>query len=404
MGETAAGRFEREVGALDPGSSRFATEAVDAVLRLAREARASDVHLQPGPGGLAVSWRVDGVLQPVGTLPASLSPNVVARLKVLADLLTYRTDVPQEGRIRTTPGAPETRVSTFPTLHGERAVVRLFAAEGRHLRPADLGYPDEVREGLCELLGETGGMIVFAGPAGSGKTTSMYACLRELAAETAGRRCLVTLEDPIEVAVPGVSQSQVNGAAGLTLDSGLKSLLRQDPEVIGVGEIRDASTAGTAFQAALSGHLVLTTFHAGTAAEAIGRLSDMGIEPYILRSGLRAIVSQRLVRRLCGACSRPAVGDELMGLEVASARVPVGCEACGGTGYAGRLPLVEMLWPGRAGLSREVLRRADTAGLQREAEESGMVSIGERARRAVEQGETSPSEVRRVMGLKGGGS
>src|SRR5262249_22082685 len=159
--------------------------------------------------------------------------------------------------------------------------------------------------GLGQLLGETSGAIVLSGPAGSGKTTTIYACLRELATRSNGQRSLATLEDPIESVVPGVAQSQVNVAAGLTLDSGLKSLLRHDPEVIAIGEIRDRATAETALQAALTGHLILTTFHAGSACEVIGRLLDMGIEPFVVRSGLRAVLAQRLVRRLC-SCSSPA--------------------------------------------------------------------------------------------------
>jgi hypothetical protein len=231
---------------------------------------------------------------------------VVARLKVLAELLTYRTDVPQEGRIRGGPGDVEMRVSTFPTLFGEKAVVRLFAGPGRFLRPEDLGLPPEIRATLGRLLGETSGAILLAGPAGSGKTTTIYACLRELVAASAGTRSLATLEDPIEVAVPGVAQAQVNPAAGFDLGAGLRSLLRQDPEVIAVGEIRDRATAEVAFQAALTGHLVLSTFHAGSAAGVVGRLSDMGIEPYVLRSGVRAIICQRLVRTLCGLRPRGA--------------------------------------------------------------------------------------------------
>ena len=294
-----------EAQELDPADPRYATEAVERVLSAARASGASDVHFQPGAGGLELTWRIDGVLLPVASMPVRIAPNIVARLKVLAELLTYRTDVPQEGRIRGTPGEVEMRVSTFPTLFGEKAVVRLFASPGLFLRLADLGLPEAVRDGLGQLLGETSGAIVLSGPAGSGKTTTIYACLRELAARSSGQRSLATLEDPIESVVPGVAQAQVNLAAGLTLESGLKSLLRQDPEVIAIGEIRDRATAETALQAALTGHLILTTFHAGSACEVIGRLLDMGIEPYVVRSGLRAVVAQRLVRRLC-SCSTPA--------------------------------------------------------------------------------------------------
>jgi general secretion pathway protein E len=185
------------LAALDPASARFAADAVEKALSLARIAGASDVHFQPGSDGLELRWRIDGVLQTIAQLPLKVAPNVVARLKVLSELLTYRTDIPQEGRIRGLAGEVEMRVSTFPTLFGEKAVVRMFAGPGRFLRLLDLGLPDPVRCELEALLGETSGAIVLSGPAGSGKTTTIYACLRELAARSAGERSLATLEDPI---------------------------------------------------------------------------------------------------------------------------------------------------------------------------------------------------------------
>jgi len=390
------------ISALDPKSPQFATDVVDLVLSSARTAGASDVHVQPGPNALDVRWRVDGVLIPAATLPRGVAPNIVARLKVLADLLTYRSDTPQEGRIRTVSGASglEMRVSTFPTLHGEKAVVRLFAESGRYQRIADLGLPGEVAATLSRLLGETSGMVLLTGPAGGGKTTTIYACLRELAETTAGRRSLASLEDPIESAVPGVAQSQVNPAAGFDLASGLRSLMRQDPEVIAVGEIRDRLTAEGAFGASLTGHLVLSTFHAGSAAGAVGRLADMGIEPYVLRSGLLAVVSQRLVRKLCPACSRPAdQPEDAFGLNVKSPRVAVGCAVCRSTGYRGRMVLAEVLLPSRAEVARAILDRTDVSSLESAAIASGMATRWDRAREAVERGDTSPAEVVRVLGL-----
>ena len=205
---------------------------------------------------------------------------------------------------------------------------------------------------------------MLSGPAGSGKTTTIYACLRELAARSGGQRSLVTLEDPIESVVPGVAQSQVNPAAGLTLESGLKSLLRQDPEVIAIGEVRDKTTAEIALQAALTGHLILTTFHAGSACEVIGRFLDMGIEPYVVRSGLRAIVAQRLVRKLCTCAEPSSRPEDLLGLPVQSARVARGCELCRGTGYAGRTVLAEMLLPETDELARAILARLDVRSLE----------------------------------------
>jgi len=392
-------RFRQRLSALKLEGSRAAVDLVELILAESRNAGASDVHLLPTPSGLEMRWRIDGVLQPVELLPTALAPNAIARLKVLADLLTYRSDVPQEGRVRGAGGEGEVRVSTLPTLHGEKAVIRLFAGSGRYLRLDDLGLPADIRDALASNLAETSGAILLTGPAGSGKTTTIYACLRELVEASRGRRSLVTLEDPIEVAVEGVTQSQVNAPAGFGLEVGLRSLMRQDPEVIAVGEIRDRSTAEVAFQASLTGHLVLTTFHAGSASGAIGRLADMGIEPYLIRSGLLAVVSQRLVRTLCD-CSR-AVDDPAsrLGLPVARARVAVGCDRCGGTGYLGRMVLAELLEPERLGLGPAILARSDVKSLELEAGRAGMVGRWARACWAIEAGRTSPAEVRRVLGF-----
>ncbi len=403
MAHALSERFLQQLVPLRPADPQYATQVVHLLLEQARSSGASDIHLQPSAEGLDLFWRIDGVLQTLGTLRKEVSPNVVARLKVLAELLTYQTDSPQEGRIRALPGEVETRVSTMPTLHGEKAVVRLFAGQGRFVRLDDLDFPAELVDKLRRTLAETGGMMVLSGPAGSGKTTTLYASLRELAESTKGSRSLTTLEDPIEVAVPGVSQSQVRPQAGFTLATGLRSLLRQDPEVIAVGEIRDADTAEVAFQAALTGHLVLTTFHAGSAAGAVGRLSDMGIEPYLLRSGVLAILSQRLARRLCEACAQPIdlakEPDARLGLPVDRAWKAKGCEACRGTGYLGRVPLVELLVPGWGEVGRALLSRLDVPQIEELATKSGMVTRWARARAAIETGQTSPEEVRRVLGF-----
>jgi type II secretory ATPase GspE/PulE/Tfp pilus assembly ATPase PilB-like protein len=322
-------------------------------------------------------------------------------LKVLADLLTYRTDVPQEGRLRGSVES-EIRVSTFPTLHGERAVVRLFAGEQRLLFLPDLGLTADVLDALARMITETSGAVIVSGPAGSGKTTTAYACAREVIRQSEGGKSVMSLEDPIEVVVQGMSQSQVNEAAGFTLATGLKSLLRQDPEVILVGEIRDRTTAEQVFQASLTGHLVLTTLHAGSAAEAIGRLADMEIEPYQLRSGLLGIVSQRLLRRLCD-CALPAESDEdRLGLPVSTARRAAGCASCLQTGYRGRTVLAEVLTASPTETGRAILSREDAATLQARAVRDGMVSLWQRACAAVEQGVTSPAEVRRVFGFRSG--
>lgn len=401
MTAPAALAFRDEIARKNVQSSNYPTEVVDLLLRAANVLSASDVHLLPTPEGLDVRWRLDGVLQPVAVLPADCSPKVVARLKVLADLLTYRNEVPQEGRIRQGPGGVEMRVSTFPTLHGEKAVVRLFSGAGRFDRLDDLGLPDDIVLGVRAALSSTSGALIFSGPAGSGKTTTIYACLREIAAMTEGRRSLCSLEDPIEVAVPGVSQTQVNPNAGLTLESGLRAVLRHDPEVIAVGEIRDRATAEVAFQASLTGHLVLTTYHAGSAAGVIGRLGDMGIEPYLLRSGVIGVVSQRLVRKLCVCSKESNDPTQALGLGVEHFSLPVGCPECAGTGYRGRTALAEMLVPGPSEIGRAILSRDDVANLERLAVRGGMITRWDRARAAIESGLTSPAEVRRALGLDG---
>lgn len=408
--EALADGFRRQLPAVSATDAQYVPQLVGTLLAAAREARATDVHLIPTATHLTMHWRIDGVLQPVAEFPSEIAPRIVARLKVLAQLLTYRTDLPQEGRLHAEPGAPddETRLSTFPTLFGEKAVVRLFVGAGRYRRLDELGLPGEILEVLKRLLDETGGVILLTGPAGSGKTTTIYAALRESADKSRGGRSLVSLEDPIEVVVPGVAQSQVHPAVGFDMATGLRSLMRQDPEVIMVGEIRDRETAETVFQAALTGHLVLTTFHAGSAAQAINRLSDMGIEPYLLRSAIRAIVCQRLVRRLCECAristeeeDRLGIGDRGSGTgdPAGGVRVAVGCEKCAGTGYRGRFLLAEMLRPERSELGRAILSRSDASQLERLAVEAGMVTQYDRACEAVAQGITSPAEVRRVLGF-----
>lgn len=400
MPDSLAERFRRDWPGRDANDPAHIPDLVDAILTSARRHGATDVHLIPTADDLRMSWRIEGVLQQIAEFPPEFAPKVVARLKVLSQLLTYRTDVPQEGGLRDAGAEGETRISTFPTLFGEKAVIRLFVSAGKYRRLHDLGLPADVFERLVRLLNETGGVILLTGPAGSGKTTTIYAALRELVDKSSGGRSLVSLEDPVEVVVPGVAQSQVNPQAGFGMEAGLRSLLRQDPEVIVVGEIRDCGTAETVFQASLTGHLVLSTFHAGSAAMAISRLSDMGIEPYQLRSGILGIVSQRLARRLCD-CARSGDHDEdRLGLNLARFRLPVGCDQCGGTGYRERMVLAEMLVPNLEELGRAILSRRDAAEIEQLAVQSGHITLWRRACDAVEAGLTSPAEVRRVLGFR----
>jgi type II secretory ATPase GspE/PulE/Tfp pilus assembly ATPase PilB-like protein len=392
--------FEQTRAQLDARHADYVVNLVDMILREAQRAGASDVHLQPSANGLDMRWRIDGVLHHVSRLPVEHAAPVVARLKVMADLLTYRTDSPQEGRIRDIGRGAERRVSTFPTLFGEKAVVRLFADPHAYRLLADLGLPADVSQQLEALLRETSGAIVIAGPDGSGKTTTLYACLREVQRHSAGRRSLASLEDPIEAVIEGVAQSHVTSRGEFNLAAGLRSLMRQDPEVIAVGEMRDHATAEGALGAALTGHLLITTFHAGSAAGALSRLLDMGLEPYILRSGLLAVVAQRLVRRLCEECAAEETDPHaLLGLTVARAKRAVGCARCGGTGYRGRVPLAELLTLDAADVARAILERADVSRIAQAATQAGMISLEQRGCQAVEAGFTTPIELRRVLGF-----
>ena len=411
-------RFRQRLNGHDPSQPQHVSAVVEAILASARDAGASDVHLVPQESGLSMQLRIDGVLQPVTELPKETSTNVIARLKVLSELLTYRTDVPQEGRVRADSVANsngngkvvvaesqsaqtvEMRVSTFPTLFGEKAVVRLFVGSGGFRFLGELGLPEDIETALKRLLDRRNGLLLITGPAGSGKTTTAYAALREIVRASGSTRSISSLEDPIEAVVPGVAQSQINGVAGFDYAAGLKSLMRQDPEVIFVGEIRDRNTAETAFQASLTGQLVLTTFHSASAAGAISRLSDMGIEPYLLRSGVIGIVAQRLLRRLC-ACAIPDESGEPgehLGLDVRSAKRAVGCEQCGGTGYRGRMIVSELLQPDLSGMGRAILSRGDATEIETLAVQAGMKTLLQRASQSVEAGETSSAEVRRVLG------
>ena len=400
-------RFQDALRRLDPATDAYAVDLVELILGRARQLGVSDIHFQPTASGIDIRWRVDGVLQEMGCFQSGESADPITRLKVLADLLTYRQDIPQEGRLRERPDDVEMRISTFPTLRGERAVVRLFAKSEQPWCLDHLGLPNSVQSAWHRLLGETSGALMICGPAGSGKTTTAYASLRQVVSDSAAGRSVVTIEDPIEVELPGVAQSQVNPASEFTMASALRSLLRQDPEVIFVGEVRDPEAARMTFQAALTGQLAISTFHANSAAAAISRLADMNIEPYVLRSGVRAILHQRLVRRLCNVCKAPIECErQLAGWKLSDASKasgPVGCEACHRTGYEGRLLLTELLLPMQGNIQKELLSRSEVSEIEAAAVKQGMVTIRQRAIEAIQRGITSPIEARRVLGFGSSG-
>ena len=359
---------------------------VEMILAEADRVGASDVHVQPMANQLDVRFRIDGVLGPAAVLPRELAPNVIARLKVMAELLTYRTDIPQEGSIRGSAGSTDRRVSSFPTVHGENAVVRIFGPSAQLLELDRIGLPAAILSTLELLLNQRSGAVFLTGPSGSGKTTTIYACLRRLLAGTV-RRHIVTIEDPVERIVEGISQSQARPGTEFDFARGLRSLLRQDPEVIMVGEVRDRETAGIAIEASLTGHLLFSTLHAGSACGVIGRLLEMGVEPYLLTGSIRGILNQRLLRRLCDSCKQNVEG----------VWQAIGCDYCVGTGYRGRLLVAEMLVPDAA-FRQAILAKADEVELEAIAHRTGWTTIRDGANAAIAAGRTTAAEVDRLLG------
>ena len=392
--ENILGRLSR----LSPAKDAYASEFVDSLLDFAHAVGTSDVHVQPTRVGIEVKFRNDGVLQTLGNFPLGANSSIISRLKVMARLLTYQSEVPQEGRIESPNHGREIRVSTFPTLYGERGVLRFFGHDKEYTTLDELGNPIAVTRQIREALLETSGAILITGPAGSGKSTTLYACLRHLVDSNKGSRSIVSIEDPIEVPVEGVAQSQVNIGAGFDLKTGLRSLMRQDPEVIIVGEIRDRDTAEFAIQASLTGQLLLATFHADTATTAVTRLIEMQIEPFLVRSGLITVINQRLLRALCACAKESTNAQDIEGMNVERVRVPVGCMRCNRTGYFGRLIISEYLDLRNAGLGSAILMKSDSRELYRLAIGCGMVPLAEQATEMVRQGKTSPAELRRVLG------
>lgn len=392
--EAIVGRLAR----LKPATDAYASEFVDAVLDFAHAVGTSDVHLQPTRNGLEVKFRSQGVMQLLGEFPRGANTSVINRFKVLAGLLTYQTDLPQEGRVEAPKHGREIRVSTFPTLYGERGVLRFFGHDKEFTTLDQLGNPDSFTRQVREALAETSGAVLITGPAGSGKSTTLYACLRHLVSTDDNARSIVSLEDPIEVPVDGVTQSQVNVQAGFDLKTGLRSLMRQDPQVIIVGEIRDRDTAEFAIQASLTGQLLLGTFHADTTATAVTRLIEMGIEPFLLRSGLIAMISQRLLRLLCSCARESSDPADIGGLPVEKVRVPVGCPTCNQTGFSQRAIISEYLDLRGGPVGPLILRKADARELYQAAREAGMKTLLDQATDLVREGRTSPSELTRVLG------
>jgi general secretion pathway protein E len=376
---------------------------VNLLLLEALEARASDVHLETYQGGLRIRYRIDGVLQDAPAPPRRLAAAVVSRLKIMAELDIAERRVPQDGRIRLRmrDRQVDVRVSTLPTLHGESVVLRLLDKERGRIGLEELGMAPDTLARFVEVVSRPHGIVLSTGPTGSGKTTTLYGAVDRI---RTGREKIVTVEDPVEYELAGVPQVPVNEKVGLTFATALRALLRQDPDIMLVGEIRDRETADIATHAALTGHLVLSTLHTNDAATALTRLVDLGVEKYLVASTVEAVLAQRLVRRICESCRRPAMLTSEQRSAFAGARTPVGdawagagCGACRDTGYRGRTGIYELLVMDddlRAALHEDASARRLTAL----AVERGMRLLREDGLRLMAAGVTTAEEVLRVSG------
>ncbi len=383
----------------DLASEAPVVRLVNQIIAKAVETMASDIHIEPFEDRLRIRYRFDGDLQEAETQPARLIPAIISRLKILAKLDIAERRLPQDGRIRMSVRGQDVvfRVATAPCLHGEIVVLRILDRSAVTFDFAAQGHDAQVISRLHTALAAPNGIILVTGPTGSGKTTTLYTALLSL---NAIERKIITVEDPIEYQLPGINQIQVKPQIDLGFATLLRSIVRLDPNVIMVGEIRDLETAEIAARAALTGHLVLSTLHTNSAASAITRLRDMGVEDYLISAVLRGILAQRLVRRLCEACKKPGPAAPEMrqrfGLEADTIFHAVGCPACRNTGYRGRQAIAEFLNPD-AEIERLLFARADQTALEQAAVKAGMRTMLATGMAAVARGETTVEEILRAV-------
>jgi general secretion pathway protein E len=376
------------------------------LIQRAVESRASDIHVEPRDDSVCVRYRIDGALQTAETLPVTVRAALSSRIKIMARLNIAERRLPQDGRIRFTARGREIdlRVSTMPTISGESIVLRILDRESIPLEFSELGFTGPERTGFEQLLAEPNGIILVTGPTGSGKSTTLYTALKTL---NHTDRKLFTVEDPIEYRLTGVNQIAVSPKIGLSFASALRSILRQDPDIIMVGEIRDLETAEIAIRASLTGHLVLSTVHTNSAAATIARLLDMGVEDFLLGSSLKGVLAQRLVRTLCNACATKAEVSDIEAMRLRrlaghshdacaiDVRQPCGCTACRGTGYRGRTAIYELLTITPA-LRDTIAAGAQESAIEAAAVASGMTTLMQNGMAKVLNGETTTQEVLRV--------
>ncbi|HEX3405827.1 MAG TPA: GspE/PulE family protein, partial [Caulobacteraceae bacterium] len=410
-GARALTRADRPTGAQRLKEMAQETPVIDFVNAIFAEAvgrRASDIHIEPFADHFAVRMRIDGMLTTVRTAPRARFDAVCSRIKLLSGMDIGERRLPQDGRqsIRVAGQELDLRISSLPSVWGESVVLRLLGRSDRLPQLSELGVSDAQAGALLGLVDKPNGVVLISGPTGSGKTTTIYRLLIHL---NNGVRKIVTVEDPVEFELPGVVQMQARSDIGLSFAAGLRSILRQDPDVIMIGEIRDQETAAIAVQAALTGHLVISTIHTNSALAAVPRLLDLQVEPFLLADVVRGLVGQRLVRRLCPHCAAPSDADRVAAYEAARPsallcagaggwREPVGCARCGQSGYLGRLGLYEIAAASPA-LEHDIRHRASEEALTRTARADGFASLVEDGYGKARAGLTTLAELRRVAGV-----
>ena len=388
----------------DLASEAPVIKMVNLIMQRAIETRASDIHIEPFEQSLKVRLRLDGVLQEIDAPNVKSTAAVISRIKIMAKLNIAERRLPQDGRIKVQMIGKELdlRVSTIPTMHGESVVIRLLDKENTVLDFVQLGFAGRHLEQFIDVLSMPHGIILITGPTGSGKSTTMYAALKQL---NTPQRKIITVEDPVEYQMEGINQIQAKPQIGLTFASALRSIVRQDPDVIMIGEMRDLETARIAVQSALTGHLVLSTLHTNDAAGGVTRLLDMGLEEYLLTSTVNGILAQRLVRRLCQSCKVSSVATREVVRELRLERFtsepdillykPVGCASCSGTGYRGRLAIIEFL-PMTDPIRKLIMAHEEAGAIQKLAIAEGMQTLYENGLVKVVEGVTTLEEVMRV--------
>lgn len=391
---------------LEKGSSII--KLVDILLEYAFLSRASDIHIDPESGKLVMRLRIDGILRDSFVFPKKIQPEIIARIKVLSGLRTDEHQAAQDGRFRATiqgAGYVDIRVSIAPTYDGENAILRLLSERTKMSSIEDMDFSEKDLIKVKKAIKKPYGMILATGPTGSGKTTTLYTIIKILNTKDVS---ILTIEDPIEYAIAGIDQIQVNPQTGLTFANGLRAILRQDPNIIMVGEIRDEETAGIAVNAALTGHLLLSTLHTNDAATSLPRLTDMGIEPFLITSTINIIIAQRLVRKICPNCKKEKIISDVE-FKSLTESLPtkllndhrkfyegVGCEECEGDGYKGRIGIFEILEMNDE-IREAIMKRENSSVIANIAAQNGMTSMLEDGFRKTIEGKTTIEEILRVI-------